>query len=145
MALSFLACGLNGVGRGRSTSHRISSDGAGSCIREYERHGTAGCRLKGLQEAGDPLSGWRGPGTLWQDFPREVSADDGPIGSGATYSTLEIGGHRAVLECHPLTGRALSVAIAPDSTLTFETDFEDVELEAFALAFLEQLGDPGER
>mgnify|MGYP000854860841 FL=1 len=110
-----------------------------------------GCRMERLyrRQADNHsiLVVWvRGPGTLWQGFPEgEVSADDGPIGSGATYSTLEIGGHRAVLECHPLTGRALSVAIAPDSTLTFETDFEDVELEAFALAFLEQLGDPGER
>ncbi|HOG13564.1 MAG TPA: hypothetical protein PLY39_00220 [Synergistales bacterium] len=88
----------------------------------------------------------RGPGTLWQGFPEgKINADDGPIGSGATYNTLDIDGHRAVLECHPLTGKALSVAIAPDFTLTFETTFEDVELDAFALLFLEQIDNRGER
>ncbi|MGB4209486.1 MAG: hypothetical protein WBJ42_05035 [Thermovirgaceae bacterium] len=110
-----------------------------------------GCRMEWLykRQADNHsiLVVWvRGPGTLWQGFPEgEISADDGPIGSGASYSTLDIGGHRAVLECHPLTGRALSVAVAPDFTLTFETTFEDVELDAFAQAFLEQLGDRGER
>ncbi|HOR54102.1 MAG TPA: hypothetical protein PLM30_02650 [Synergistales bacterium] len=110
-----------------------------------------GCRMERLyrRQADNHsiLVVWvRGPGTLWQGFPEgEVSADDGPIGSGATYNTLDIDDHRAVLECHPLVGKALSVAIAPDFTLTFETTFADVGLDAFALVFLEQLGDRGER
>ena len=81
----------------------------------------------------------KGPGTLWQGLPKgEISADDGPIGSGATFRTLEAGGYRAVMEDHPLTGKALVVEMAPDSTLTFETGFEDVDLERFAVVFLQQ-------
>ena len=81
----------------------------------------------------------KGPGTLWQGLPKgEICADDGPVGSGATFRTLEAGGYRAVMEDHPLTGKALVVEMAPDSTLTFETAFEDVDLERFALVFLKQ-------
>lgn len=104
-----------------------------------------GCRVEGIyKRRTDNHSVFvvlvKGPGTLWQGLPEgEINTDDGPIGSGATFSTLKIGGRKAVIECHPLTGRVLVVEVSPDFTLTFETRYEDVELERFALAFLEKL------
>jgi hypothetical protein len=82
----------------------------------------------------------RGPGTSWSGLPREpISADDGLIGSGATYRTTEVAGFPAALETHPLTGSCLTVTPAGDETYTFETRHEDVDLEEFADKFMEEV------
>jgi len=79
----------------------------------------------------------KGPGTAWQGLQEAVSADDGPMGSGSTYRSVRIGGHKGILEWHPLTGRVLVVELAPDITVTFETVYDDVDLEGFALELTE--------
>jgi len=120
-----------------------SGDGASMALETPSEE--LGCRVEGVyKRRTDNHSVFvvllKGPGTRWQGLPEgEISADDGPIGSGATFSTLKVGGRRAIIENHPLTGRVLVVEVSPDFTLTFETRFEDVELEGFALAFLEKL------
>ncbi|MDO9508009.1 MAG: hypothetical protein Q7I97_01480 [Thermovirgaceae bacterium] len=79
----------------------------------------------------------QGPGTAWSGLPKgDVSDDDGPIGSGVTYRTTTVLGFPAALEIHPLTGRTLVVAPAEDATFTFETAFNDVDLEGFAKEIL---------
>lgn len=82
----------------------------------------------------------KGPGTSWSGLPKgNVSAKDGPIGSGATYRTTTILNFPAVLEIHPLTGSSLVVTPSEDTTFTFEAAFEDVDLEWFAENFLKDL------
>jgi len=81
-----------------------------------------------------------GPGTSWSGLPEApVSADDGLIGSGATYRTTTVAGFPAAIENHPLTGSSLTVTVAVDETFTFETAFDDVDLENFAGEFLKDI------
>lgn len=75
----------------------------------------------------------KGPGTSWSGLPvAPVFDDDGSIGSGSTYMTTTVAGFPAAIENHPLTGRSLVVTTAKDETFTFETTFDDVDLEEFA-------------
>ena len=61
-----------------------------------------------------------GPGTLL--VPQgAVSADDLPLGFGARYQTLDIEGHRAVLERQDILGTALAIELGKDRTLTLES------------------------
>lgn len=85
-----------------------------------------------------------GPGTSWSGLPEgTISTDDGLIGSGATYRTIKIAGFPAAIENHPLTGSSLTVTVASDETFTFETTFDDVDLEEFAGKFLKNVtGNP---
>lgn len=67
--------------------------------------------------------GWRGRET--RDGPppdKTISADDGPIGSGASYRTLSVTGQRSILEHHPLTGFSISVKAGNKGTLTLESN-----------------------
>lgn len=43
--------------------------------------------------------------------PMKVDANDGPLGSGCTYRTLEIGGHAAIVETHPVLGVSVVVSL----------------------------------
>lgn len=86
----------------------------------------------------------KGPGTSWSGLPKgNVTAGDGPVGSGATYRTTTVLGFPAALEIHPLTGSSLVVTPSEETTFTFETAFEDVDLEGFAENFLKDVN--GER
>ena len=61
-----------------------------------------------------------GPGTLL--VPRGmVSADDLPLGFGARYQTLDVAGHRAILERQDILGMALAIELGKDKTLTLES------------------------
>jgi hypothetical protein len=61
-----------------------------------------------------------GPGTLF--VPEgEVAANDAPIGFSSTYETLNVAGHRGILECGEITGQALAISLGKDRTLTLET------------------------
>lgn len=61
-----------------------------------------------------------GPGTLL--VPQgAVSADDLPLGFGARYQTLDVEGHRAVLERQDILGTALAIELGKDRTLTLES------------------------
>lgn len=86
----------------------------------------------------------KGSGTSWSGLPEgPVSADDGLIGSGATYRTITVTGFPAAIENHPLTGSSLTVTVARDETFTFETAFDDVDLEEFAEELLKDItGNP---
>ncbi len=41
--------------------------------------------------------------------PMNVDVNDGPLGSGCTYRTFEIGGHAAIVETHPVLGVSVIV------------------------------------
>lgn len=61
----------------------------------------------------------KGPGML--RFPPEnPGSNDGPLGSGCTYRTLEIGGREAVVETHPLLGVSVFMSL-DDGYLTLES------------------------
>ena len=61
-----------------------------------------------------------GPGELY--IPSgNINNNDRPIGFGAEYSTLEIGGLRAVFENYPYAGMAVSINIPGKGTLTIES------------------------
>jgi hypothetical protein len=61
-----------------------------------------------------------GPGTLF--VPQgEVAGNDAPIGFSSTYETLNVAGHRAILERGEITGQALAISLGKDRTLTLET------------------------
>lgn len=82
----------------------------------------------------------KGPGTSWSGLPNApVFSDDGSIGSGATYRTITVGGFPAALETHPLTGRSLVVTTGKDETFTFETSYDDVDLQGFAEELLKSV------
>ncbi len=49
-------------------------------------------------------SGWKAPETKAGLLGKEISADDGPLGTGASYKTLSVKGEKAILEHHPVTG-----------------------------------------
>lgn len=54
--------------------------------------------------------------------PASGDADDGRLGIGASYRTLEISGSPALLESHPVTGLALAIKMEGKGTLTLEAD-----------------------
>jgi hypothetical protein len=61
-----------------------------------------------------------GPGTLF--VPQgEVAGNDAPLGFSSTYETLDVAGHRAILERGEVTGQALAIALGKNRTLTLET------------------------
>ena len=77
-----------------------------------------------------------GPGSLFVPEGDGV-ADDGPLGPSSTYETLNIAGHRAILERGEVTGQALAVALGKNRTLTLETkSLSTKELLGFARKFL---------
>jgi hypothetical protein len=54
--------------------------------------------------------------------PKGVSADDGLIGSGATYEIISIGGLKTLIERHPVLGYSIAVnAFEKKFTLTVES------------------------
>ena len=76
-----------------------------------------------------------GPGTLF--VPEgEVAANDAPIGFSSTYETLNVAGHRGILERGEITGQALAISLSKDRTLTLET--KSLSREEF-LDFAEKL------
>ena len=76
-----------------------------------------------------------GPGTLF--VPEgEVAANDAPIGFSSTYETLNVAGHRGILERGEVTGQALAISLSKDRTLTLET--KSLSREEF-LDFAEKL------
>ena len=58
----------------------------------------------------------------WTPSEKTISADDGPLGSGASYRTLSVAGQSSVLEHHPVTGFSLSVKAGKKGTLTLESN-----------------------
>lgn len=79
-----------------------------------------------------------GKGPKMLRFPPEgIDANDGPLGSGCTYRTIEIDGRPAVVETHPVLGVSLLVNLG-SGYLTLESgDYglsaEDVVTAASAL------------
>lgn len=65
-----------------------------------------------------------GSGAKGWNIPESVSADDGMLGSGATYKTVTAAGHKAVFEHHPVTGSSLAVSTGPASVLTLESEHD---------------------
>ena len=68
----------------------------------------------------------------WTTGKRNITANDGAIGSGAQYKTLSAAGYEAILETHPITGLALSVRMK-EGVLTLESLIASEE-EAIAAA-----------
>ncbi|MDR2179002.1 MAG: hypothetical protein LBP21_01715 [Synergistaceae bacterium] len=76
-----------------------------------------------------------GPGTLF--VPEgEVAANDAPLGFSSTYETLNVAGHRGILERGEILGQALAISLGKDRTLTLET--KSLSREEF-LSFAEKL------
>ena len=63
----------------------------------------------------------------WSPSDKAISADDGPLGSGATYRTVSVAGQKSVLEHHPVTGFSLSVKAGKKGTLTLESNIATEE------------------
>lgn len=61
----------------------------------------------------------------WDVSDKEISADDGPLGTGATYKTISAAGERAILEHHPVTGYSLTARIDKLGVLTLESKAAD--------------------
>jgi len=61
-----------------------------------------------------------GPGPLY--IPSgDIKTDDRPLGFGATYETLVISGHRALLEVYPYIGKALAIDAGKERVLCIES------------------------
>jgi hypothetical protein len=61
-----------------------------------------------------------GPGPFY--IPSgDMKTDDRPIGFGATYETLVISGHRALLEVYPYIGKALAIKAGKEKVLCIES------------------------
>ena len=71
--------------------------------------------------------GGKGPSFLYPPTSG-LLRDDGPIGAGATYETLQIGENLAILESHPTLGLSLALLL-PDGVLTLESDVYGMEKE----------------
>lgn len=62
----------------------------------------------------------QGPGPMY--IPRgKIRTDDRPVGFGATYETIKIGGFRAIIESYPYIGLALAISLGPERTLCMES------------------------
>lgn len=72
----------------------------------------------------------------WTPPDKEISADDGPLGTGASYKTLSVKGEKAILEHHPVTGYSLSVKVSKKGTLTLESIIASEEEMAAAAEVL---------
>jgi hypothetical protein len=84
----------------------------------------------------------QGPGTKWLSFPRkDAGGGDGPVGTGATYRTIEILGKEGVLEHHPVLGYSLAIRLENEKTLTFETSASKTTLMAFSKQLLRSIID----
>jgi hypothetical protein len=80
--------------------------------RDYRNNAGVPFHAVWMEGSGD--KGWTPPGN-------EISADDGPLGTGASYKTLSVKGEKAILEHHPVTGYSLSVKVGKKGTLTLES------------------------
>ena len=80
--------------------------------REYRNNAGAPFHAVWMEGSGD-----KG----WTPAEKEISADDGPLGAGASYRTLSVKGEKAILEHHPVTGYSLSVKVGKKGTLTLES------------------------
>ncbi|HAA47121.1 MAG TPA: hypothetical protein DCE03_01300 [Synergistaceae bacterium] len=82
-----------------------------------------------------------GSGTSWLTFPEEaIDATDGPFGTGSTYRTLKVRGKEAVLENHPIQGKALAIKLDTSVTLTIEMSSDEALLLEFAHEIIELAG-----
>lgn len=80
--------------------------------RDYRNNAGVPFHAVWMEGSGD--KGWTPPGN-------EISADDGPLGTGASYKTLSVKGEKAIIEHHPVTGYSLSVKVGKKGTLTLES------------------------
>ncbi len=80
--------------------------------RDYRNNAGVPFHAVWMEGSGD--KGWTPP-------EKETSADDGPLGTGASYKTLSVKGEKAILEHHPVTGYSLSVKAGKKGTLTLES------------------------
>lgn len=84
--------------------------------RDYRNNAGVPFHAVWMEGSGD--KGWTPP-------EKEISADDGPLGTGASYRTLSVKGEKAILEHHPVTGYSLSVKVGKKGTLTLESIISD--------------------
>lgn len=80
--------------------------------RDYRNNAGVPFHAVWMEGSGD--KGWTPP-------EKEISADDGPLGTGASYRTLSVKGEKAILELHPVTGYSISVKVGKKGTLTLES------------------------
>ena len=80
--------------------------------RDYRNNAGVPFHAVWMEGSGD--KGWTPPGN-------EISADDGPLGTGASYKTLSVKGEKTIIEHHPVTGYSLSVKVGKKGTLTLES------------------------
>ncbi|MDR1377074.1 MAG: hypothetical protein LBJ22_06155 [Synergistaceae bacterium] len=84
-----------------------------------------------------------GPGTLFVPEGK-VAGDDAPLGFSSTYETLDVAGHRAILERGEVTGQALAIALGKNRTLTLESkSLSRQELIGFAEKLAVELDENG--
>lgn len=81
---------------------------------ERDYRNSAGVPFHAVWMEGSGEKGWTPP-------EKDISADDGPLGTGASYKTISIKGEKAILEHHPVTGYSLSVKVGKKGTLTLES------------------------
>lgn len=75
-----------------------------------------GTRLHAIWLEGAGEKGWMPPS-------ENISADDGLMGRGSVYRTIEIAGEKAIIEYHPVTGYCAAVKINGQGTLTVESKY----------------------
>lgn len=93
----------------------------------------SGTRLHAIWLEGAGEKGWVPPA-------ESVSADDGLMGSGSVYRTIEIAGEKAIIEHHPVTGYCAAVKINGKGTLTVESKYaEENNFVAAAAELVESL------
>lgn len=76
----------------------------------------SGARVHAVWIEGAGEKGWTPP-------DKSISADDGLMGSGATYRTISIAGEKALIEHHPVTGGSVAVKIEKKGSLTVESKY----------------------
>ncbi len=82
-----------------------------------------------------------GPGTLMVPSG-DIKTNDYPIGFGATYTTIKVDGHEAILEGESITGLALAVKLGEKRTLTLESkSLSQDELIEFAKKVINSISD----
>lgn len=99
----------------RTTNLETVSGNRGSW-QEREYRTDLGARVYAIWIEGAGEKGWNAPGG-------DISADDGPIGNGATYRTVTVASEKGLLERHPTTGCSVAVKIAKMGTLTVESRY----------------------
>lgn len=93
------------------------SGNRGFCHQRDYVTGT-GTRLHAIWLEGAGEKGWAPPA-------ESVSADDGLMGRGSVYRTIEIAGEKAIIEHHPVTGYSAAVKIDGKGTLTVESKYAE--------------------